>query len=137
MGRATYEVGTRVGVTNPYPSMRGHVFSSAIPSSPDPNITVIANDAAGYVARLKQQPGRDIYLCGGGKLAASLLESNLIDELIVKVNPLLIGSGTPLFTTVREARKLELRSVKTYENGVVLLSYGVIREGHAYTGSNL
>src|SRR5690606_33686683 len=93
MGRCTYEVGLKAGITNPYPSMRGHVFSSTMRESPDPNIQLVAGDPAAYVPGLKQQPGRPIYPCGGAQLAATLLAAGLIDELVVKLNPLLIGAG--------------------------------------------
>ena len=125
MGRNTYEVGTKVGLTNPYPSMRGHVFSQSMEKSPDANVRLVKDDAAEYVRTLKNQPGRDIYLCGGGALAARLLEEKLIDELAIKLNPLLIGPGIPLFTKVKEPLLLKLISSKVYDSGVLLLRYQV------------
>jgi dihydrofolate reductase len=125
MGRATYEVGLRMGVTNPYPNMRSFVFSRAMTKSPDGKVQLVSGDAVGFVERLKAEPGRDIYLCGGASLAAGLLAADLIDEIVVKLNPLLIGPGIPLFSRMDRPRRLELTSHKVYDNGVLLLSYRV------------
>jgi dihydrofolate reductase len=128
MGRSTYEVGLNAGVTNPYPGMRSHVFSQTMRVSPDKYVQLVTGDAAEYVKALRHQPGRDIYLCGGARLAASLLAANLIDEIVVKLNPLLIGPGIPLFAWIQQPLRLELINSKIYANGVLLLSYRVGNE---------
>jgi dihydrofolate reductase len=126
MGRHTYDVGLRMGVTNPYPSMKSYVFSQSMKESPDRHVHLVREDAAGFVRNLKQQQGRDIYLCGGGELAATLFRAGLIDKVILKLNPLLIGSGIPLFSRIEAPAALELVDTKTYcESGVVFLSYRV------------
>lgn len=125
MGRRTYEVGLRVGVTNPYPSTRSHVFSRTLGESPDERVRLVSENAVEYVRKLKAQPGRDIYLCGGGDLAAALLTAGLIDRIVVKLNPLLIGTGIPMFSKLEQPVELEFIDSKTYGNGVLLLSYRV------------
>ncbi|MFN7923148.1 MAG: dihydrofolate reductase family protein [Bryobacteraceae bacterium] len=125
MGRGTYEVALRAGVTDPYPKMTSHVFSRTMEKSPDAHVHLVREGAAEYVAALKQQPGRDIYLCGAAGLAAELLEAGLIDEVAVKLNPLLAGDGIPIFERVGEPRRLDLVDVKRYVSGVVLLTYRV------------
>jgi [ribosomal protein S5]-alanine N-acetyltransferase len=60
MGRKTYEVGLKVGVTNPYPQMQQHVFSRTLTASPDRNIELISTDPVAVVKDLKQQQGKDI-----------------------------------------------------------------------------
>ena len=123
MGRKTYEVGLREGKTDPYPAMESYVFSRSIPESPDPRVRLVSENAAGFVADLKSSSGGNIYLCGGADLAATLFAANLIDEIVVKLNPLLMGSGIPLFARIQEPARLDLFAVKRYESGVVLLSY--------------
>ncbi len=125
MGRRTYEFGLQFGVTSPYPWMQQYVFSRTLPESPDPAVQLVAGDAAAHVRALKAQPGQAIYLCGGGTLATALLAAGLVDELIVKQNPLLFGAGVPLFAAPIAPHSLELLSAKPYPSGVVLLHYRV------------
>jgi len=123
MGRATYEVGLKIGVTNPYPQMNQYLFSRTMKESPDENVTLIKGEAVAAVRELKEQAGRDIWLCGGGALAATLFPE--IDELILKVNPLVLGSGISLFSVTVGHNALELAKSKSYNNGFMLLHYRV------------
>ncbi len=129
MGRKTYEVGLKVNVTNPYPQMQQYVFSRTLQSSPDRvaspqenrQVDLISTDPVAFVKDLKQQQGQDIWLCGGGDLATTLFQE--IDEIILKVNPVLLGSGIPLFAGMFQQTVLELNHYKAYNNGFMLLHY--------------
>jgi dihydrofolate reductase len=77
------------------------------------------------IAALKQQPGKDIYLVGGARTAASLIDAGLVDELRLIVYPLIAGEGKTLFTTTRHRRGLELRKVEQLPDGRVSLIYGI------------
>jgi dihydrofolate reductase len=77
------------------------------------------------VAALKQQSGKDIYLVGGGRMVASLIDAGLVDELRLHVHPLLAGKGKALFATNELRRALELRAVQQLGGGRVGLIYGV------------
>lgn len=125
MGRRTYEVGLKVGVTDPYPTLKQYVFSSTLTESPDENVTLVSENAVDLVKELKSETGKDIWLCGGADLATTLLAEGLIDEIILKSNPILLGSGIPLFSGVIEQTALELTDSKVFENGVLLLAYRV------------
>lgn len=125
MGRRTYEAGLRAGVTDPYPHLKSYVFTTAMKESPNERVLLVPGKAIEFVEALKSQPGRDIYLCGGAELASTLLEAKLIDEIVVKLNPLLIGEGISLFSRVARPLDLELLQSKIYENGVLLLTYRV------------
>lgn len=125
MGRRTYEVGLKVGVSNPYTTMKQYLFSRTIKESPDENVELVSGDAVALVRELKKQTGKDIWLCGGGDLATTLFPE--IDEIIMKLNPVLLGSGIPLFARGVGQTHLELTDNKIYSNGFMLLRYRVKR----------
>ena len=125
MGRKTYEFGLQFGVTDPYPWMKQYVFSRTMQSSPNENVELVSEGIVGLVRDLKDEAGRSIYLCGGADLATTLLAENLIDEVILKLNPVLFVSGTPLFRDFGKQVDLQLAESKAYENGVLLLRYRV------------
>lgn len=121
MGRRTYDVGLKDGFTNPYPQMKQYVISQTLKESPDRNVELISSNPIALIQDLKQQPGKDIWLCGGGNLAAVLFPE--IDEMILKVHPILLGSGIPLFAGKIEPTSLKLADSKLYNNGFMLLHY--------------
>ena len=121
MGRSTYELGLREGIANPYAPLRQIVVSKTMSESPDPGVELFGGDPVHLVQELKLGHGKDIWLCGGGKLAASLATE--IDELILKINPVVIGSGIPLFDGPGFKVPLALVSSKSYSNGFVLARY--------------
>lgn len=75
------------------------------------------------VQRLKSENGRNIYCDGGAEVINELLKNDLIDELIISVIPVLLGSGTRLFKDGRPEQILEFITAKTYETGLVQLHY--------------
>ena len=128
MGRGTYEVGYAWGIkpgVNPYPHLDVHVLSKSIDLPPDSAVKTVRGDAVNFVRGLKQSGEGDIYLCGGGALAGSMLRARLIDRLILKVNPVVLGAGVTLFGTERfdPAQGFKLAGTQPYESGVVLLTY--------------
>lgn len=77
------------------------------------------------VAALKQQPGKDIYLIGGARITASLIDAGLVDELRLIVYPLVAGEGKALFATTQRRRGLELRKVAQLQGGRISLTYEI------------
>lgn len=130
MGRSTYEVGLRMGVRDPYPWMPTHVFSRTLPDdrpSEAPNVTVHRGDPSAVVRALREEEGAPIYLCGGGRLAGALLADGLVDALWLKVSPLVLGRGRPLFDDAGVLpRVLEHRTTRSYRSGVVLIEYDLV-----------
>ncbi len=127
MGRKTYEVGSTAGVTNPYPTLQQYVFSRSMVERPDARVDLVNADAAERVRALRTGTGKAIWLCGGGELASTLLDADLIDEVIVKLNPVVFGAGIPLFSREVAPRQLALVDQHTYASGHALLHYRVKR----------
>jgi dihydrofolate reductase len=121
MGRRTYEIGQKAGITNPYPQMQQYLISRNLRESPDPNVSLVSTNPITSVQELKQHDGKDIWLCGGGNLATTLFPE--IDEMILKVHPVLIGAGISLFSGAIAPTSLEMTSSKIYNNGCMLLHY--------------
>ncbi len=122
MGRKTYEVGLNEGITSPYAPLRQFVVSRSMPGSPDSAVHLHRGAAIELVRQLKaEESGKDIWLCGGAKLAAALFTE--IDELVLKINPVLIGAGIPLFDGIAGTRAASLTEHKVYPNGFVFARY--------------
>jgi dihydrofolate reductase len=128
MGRATYEVAPRMGVVDPYPYLETYVFSRTLPPVDHPNVHVIRDDARAYIAAMKRRPAANgstspIYFAGGGAFAASILAAGLIDEVVIKLNPFLMGNGVRVTEALPSFVPLTLTATKDYGNGVLLLTY--------------
>jgi dihydrofolate reductase len=120
-GCITYDIGRKAGLTSPYPHLRQIVVSNSITAPPDPAVEVFGREVISGVRALKAGPGKDLWLAGGGRLAAFLAEE--IDELILKVNPVVLGTGTPLFDARLGPRPVTLIGHKVYSNGFGLMRY--------------
>jgi dihydrofolate reductase len=121
MGRGTYEPALRIGVTSPYAHLRQIVFSRSLGGVDDPAVEVVSGDPVELVRDLKSQPGAGIWLCGGGQLADQLLPE--IDELVLKLYPMVIGSGIALLPGAFHPHTFTMVDHHVYDNGVALLSY--------------
>jgi dihydrofolate reductase len=118
MGRHTYQVPG--GLPSPYAHLRQFVVSSSLVDTPH-DVAVIRQDVVGRVAELKEEDGLDIWLCGGGKLAAELLP--LIDTLLLKIHPVVFGRGIPLFDGKAGITKFARTSAQLFESGVSFMTY--------------
>jgi dihydrofolate reductase len=87
------------------------------------NSTLLKGDAAEAVARLKAQPGKDFVVLGSGVLLQSLMRRNLVDEYVLLIHPLVLGSGRRLFTDGDHFARLRLVDTKTSTTGVVIATY--------------
>ena len=88
---------------------------------------VVSGSLAALVKRLKRRPGKNIYLGGGGELARSFLQKDLVDEMFIGVDPLLLGDGIPGFPARFPRRDFKLTECKAYSNGSVGLRYERLR----------
>ena len=87
------------------------------------NSTLLKGDAAEAVARLKEEPGKDLVVLGSGELVQSLMRRNLVDEYVLLIHPLVLGSGRRLFTDGGTFAALRLVGTKTTTTGVVIATY--------------
>ena len=105
-------------------AVRKYVVSTTLEESLEwSNSTLIKENVAEEIEKLKNQPGKDIVISGSGSLVRSLLEDGLIDELRLLVHPIVVGGGKRLFKEGGERMALELVDSKTFSTGVVYLTY--------------
>ena len=124
MGRKTYDVAVANG-TRAYPGVTNYVFSQTLAPAAAPEVTVVADDAVAFVRALKEQPGTGICLLGGGELARSLLDADLIDELGVNIQPVILGSGIPLLPGASARHSLKLIESRPIAGDSVYILYRV------------
>jgi len=124
MGRRTYEI-ARVRAAH-WPDLGHHriVVSRTLKPEEHPGVTILSSGIAEAIAVLKAQPGKDIWLIGGGMLFRSLVDDGLVDEVDVAVMPVLLGSGTPLLPEGRR-QTLHLEKSKVLPSGILMLTYSV------------
>ncbi|WP_114854143.1 dihydrofolate reductase family protein [Brachybacterium sp. YJGR34] len=120
MGANTHAVGLPE-MPSPYRHLEQVVFTHR-PLEPAENLTVTGEDPVRVVREMKRRPGKDIWLCGGGQLAAALHQE--IDRLVLKRQPLLFGAGVPLFAPGEYSPALfDLVSSRTFASAVTFTEY--------------
>lgn len=126
IGRRTFE-GMGRGGGSGMPGMRVFVFSRTLRQADYPDVTVVAEEPEELLAALRAEPGKDIWLFGGGLLFRSFLEAGLIDTVEVAVMPVLLRQGIPLLPPPAQQTKLKLIGYKIYKTGIIGLEYEVNR----------
>ncbi|MFI6293313.1 dihydrofolate reductase family protein [Nonomuraea sp. NPDC050790] len=122
MGRGTYDPALEINVTSPYAHLRQYVVSTTLGKIDDPTVDLVTEDPAGLVRRLKtEDTGMDVWLAGGGKLAASVLPE--IDELIIKSYPVVAGDGVPAFSGGFNPTLFTPTHRETFDNGAQVTWY--------------
>lgn len=121
MGRRTHAPALDAGlVGGAYPHLRQVVVTHRdLPASA--GVEVVAGDVPAWVADLKAEPGKDVWLCGGADVAGQLVD--LVDEIQVKVNPIVLGDGIPLFRGLTRPRGVHTVAVEPLPGGVTLATY--------------
>jgi dihydrofolate reductase len=130
-GRTTYEDFFRV-----WPNRTDNPFTAVLDNSqkyvasktlteplPWKNSTLLTGDVPDAVARLKEQPGKDIVVLGSGALVRSLMRRNLVDEFVLLIHPLVLGSGRRLFADDGALAALRLVDSQTTTTGVMIATY--------------
>jgi dihydrofolate reductase len=124
MGRGTYAA--LEGGAGGFPGMRIVVVSRTLRPIDHPGVEIVAEDVAGRLVAMKQEPGRDLWLFGGGSLFRSLLEAGVVDTVEPAVIPVLLGEGIPVVAGPGVRQRLRLTKQRTYDS-MVLLEYDVVR----------
>ena len=122
VGRRTFEPMAREG-GGAMPGMKTFVFSRTLRPSDYPNVTIVGETWKETLTALRKQPGKDIWLFGGGELFRSLAEAKLVDTVEVALVPVLLGGGIPLLPPPAKRTKLKLTDHKIYKTGIVSLEY--------------
>ena len=127
LGRRTFEV--TAGEESPVPpGSRVYVFSNTLRQGDYADVTIVGENWRETVRSLGEEPGKDIWLFGGGVLFRSLCEEGLVDMVEVSIVPVLLGGGIPLAPELSARVELKLVEQKTYEkSGIVSLVYEVKR----------
>jgi dihydrofolate reductase len=126
-GRKSYEMMQSATMPEGSPSWsdkQNYVFSNTL--KPGNDYQLISGDIISEVKRIKNMPGKNIWLFGGASLTASLMKAGLVDTLWLSVHPVLLGSGKPLFSGIEKRIITKLIETKPYETGLVSLIYEVI-----------
>ncbi|MEU8825402.1 dihydrofolate reductase family protein [Streptomyces sp. NPDC048636] len=120
MGHGTYRPALDNGIASPYAHLRQYVVSSTLKPDTDPAVTVVPGDPLALVRELKSEAatGLDIWLCGGGKLAGTLVPA--IDELLIKTYPVVAGTGISVFDGAFDPTAFDVAERTTFPNGVTL-----------------
>jgi dihydrofolate reductase len=92
------------------------------------NTTLIKDNLAEEIMKLKQQPGKELAIFGSADLLSTLMQMDLVDEHRVMVNPVILGKGTPLFKNMEDQVKLKLMKSHPFKSGNVLLYYSPAKE---------
>ena len=122
VGRGTFEFMVEHGQAK-MPGMKIFVFSCTLQQCDFPDVTIVRGNEKETVAALREKPGKDIWLFGGGLLFRSFLEMGLVDTVEVAVIPVLLGGGIPLLPAPAKRAKLKLTGHRVYGSGIVLLEY--------------
>jgi dihydrofolate reductase len=124
MGRNTYQEVLGFDVPWPYADCTTYVVSTNPDLElPTENTRLINSDLSGQLKKIAELEGKDIWIVGGGPLIAALLSEQLVDDLLIFIMPILIGSGIPLFPEGVKETTFALAEAKAYETGVVQLHY--------------
>jgi dihydrofolate reductase len=105
--------------------MKTFVISRTLCQQDHPGVTIVGDNVQQTLTALRKQPGKDIWLFGGGLLFRSLLEMGLVDTVEVGLIPVLLGDGIPLLPAPFKQARLKLTSHKIYKSGIVGLEYSV------------
>ncbi len=125
MGKGTYDTIRGFDIDYPYSDYKNYVFSKFVSGS-DEYASFINKDVEAFINNLKQQPGKDIWLIGGGKLAREFFKGNLIDEFQLAIAPIILGKGISLYNGDDITQKYSL--MKTEKLGqLAMLHYKKIK----------
>ena len=129
-GRKTWDAALQMGGGGgggSMPGIRTVLCSRTLTESPHPDVELVRDGVGDYVRALKRTRGKGIMVMSGGNLAGSLFAEDVIDEIGLNVHPVLLGSGTPLFTDPGARLRLNFHEARPIHGGCVMMTYRVAR----------
>lgn len=115
MGKKTYDwVMNQELEEFPYKGKSCYVYTNSTNAVDNEDVTFVQGEVNGLIHQLQQQPGKDIWIVGGGELLHHYIKENLVDEYIITIAPIILGSGIPLFKELKSNINLKLEKVKKY-----------------------
>jgi len=127
-GRKTYEVAIAMQKdakgkqANPFAHMKHYVFSNTL-KKVDEGFILVSGDIKNQIEKIKQEPGGQIAVFGGAELVCSLLNLDLVDELVLAICPVLLGKGKPFFPDIHKRINWKVKEVKSYSSGLISITY--------------
>lgn len=128
MGRRTYEFGYQFGLEpgqSAYPHMEHFIFSDSLKIEGMAKTVHIEKLSIDRVKEIKRSAETDVYLCGGGEFAGWLLDNGQIDQLKLKLNPIILGDGVRLFGNSKTKAKWNLKETEAFDDGLKILTYEI------------
>src|SRR6185312_16895616 len=126
MGRKTYDKALELSPADVlFPNMERYVFSRTKSKSESGAARFVSEDVETWTNRLREKPGKNIWLVGGGDLVRKFLQKHLVDEIVLTIHPRLLGSGISLFPQPYPETELELAHCHQYSMGLVQVFYRV------------
>ena len=132
-GRKTFEVALgfqRKGLKGSEfdANVKNYVFSRKPPRKPVPGVEFVNEPISNFARRLRNAPGKSVWMMGGAGIIGSFLDAGEIDEFIVHVIPTMIGAGIPLVQPKQRLVPLTLKSLERFKDDVVRLHYEVTQK---------
>lgn len=128
MGRKSYEQSLTFDVY-PYKGKKVYVFTrkKVRRNNNEQDCEYIDTNIQDFVTNLTQLIGKDIWLLGGGEIVSVLLNAGLVDEIILSIHPIILGTGIPLLKNIQKEVNLKLENSMSFERGLTQLCYKVLR----------
>lgn len=124
VGRRTFETMAGEGRAET-PGMKTLVFSRTLRQQDYPKTTIVSENVQEVIAKLRAEPGKDIWLFGGGSLFNSFLQHGLVNTVEVAIIPVLLGGGIPFLPPPAARATLSLTGHRIYKTGIVSLEYAI------------
>jgi dihydrofolate reductase len=119
LGRKTYDFAVKHGRKDVEPEKKNYVFSRTKKKLPSAKVELVSGDVKGFAKRLRAEKGKNIWVMGGGEIAAAFLDAGELDEIVLHVIPVLIGEGIPLFGPRQRQVPLDVLRTESFPDGVI------------------
>lgn len=127
MGRKIYQKALELSLSGPlFPGMKNYVFLHLLPKGRREHVEVVSDPPEVWAEMVRAQPGKDIWLVGGGEMVRKFLQKRLVNEIGISIHPRLLGDGIALFAQPYPETELELVRTKEYASGLLQVLFRVM-----------